>query len=255
MTYLGSIYRDSTWRFIAQVSYVLVLGLTIVLVCSTLSVSGWAEKRESMQKRLEREKTVRNQKLMREDRFEFGLSLGSSLGDTYQRNFPIGLSTNYFLNDQWGLGVNAFFAISSETSLAEQIRVQRPQRVNQSSFSAIGLGIGADALYTLSHGKFSPLGITAIRYDLALTGGIGLIQVVNGDDSQFAAAPSMGINSHFFIDEQLAVSVFYKLYIYSRSDHQAIIDNKLVSNESWSGHGFGGLMFSFFAGKPKVTIE
>jgi outer membrane beta-barrel protein len=208
-----------------------------------------------MQKRLEREKTVRNQKMMRDGRFELGLSLGSSLGDAYQRNFPIGLSTRYFLNDQWGLGLNAFFAIGSETSLAEEIRVQRPQRVNQSSFTAVGLGVDMDAIYTLIHGKFSPLGITAIRYDLAFTGGLGLLQIKNGDDARFTVAPSLGINSHFFLSEQLAVSVFYKMYAYSRTDHQALINNKVVANESWSGHSFGGLTFSYFVGKSKVSIE
>ena len=239
----------------AWIGQKLIMGVSLCALLSAFATPGWGEKLESMNKRLQREKTVRNQKLMRDQRFELGLSLGSSLGDAYQRNFPIGIATRYFLDDQWGVGVNAFFSISSETSLAEQIRGQRPQRVDQSSFTGVGLGLDAEGLYTLIHGKFSPLGITAIRYDLALTGGLGLLQVINGSDTRFTIAPSLGINSHFFLNDQMAVSVFYKMYLYSRADHQSLINNKVVVDERWSGHSFGGFTFSYFLGQSRVSTE
>lgn len=228
---------------------------SMISVMSADHSPAWAKKRESMKKRLQREKTVRRQYLLRDGRLELSASLGASLGDTYQRNFPIGASATYFLNDRWGLRAGGFFSITSETALAEQIRALRPKRVNANSFSGVGLGFGGDVLYTLIHGKFSPLGIGAVRYDLAFTGGVGLLQVVTGSESAFAVAPSAGINSHFFLSEQLAVSVFYKLYVYPHVDHQIIVDGKPTIEESWSGHSFGGISFSFFTGKAKVSAE
>lgn len=255
MMYVERAVPAVTDRFTASMCSVISFVLALILSSSVCITSGWSEKRESMKKRLEREKTVRQQKLMREGRFELGASLGSSLGDAYQRNFPLGVSARYFLNDQWGIGTQAFLAISSETSLAEEIRAKRSQRVDQSSFTSVGLGVDVDTLYTLIHGKFSPLGITAVRYDLAFTGGLGLLQIVNGDDARFTVAPSLGINSHFFLNEQLAVSVFYKLYVYARADHQVVVSGKVIADEAWSAHGFGGLTFSYFMGKAKVSTE
>lgn len=240
---------------------------TVFLSASLISVSAlstgslsptstaWAEKRESMKKRLEREKTVRRQRLMRAGRLELSGSLGASLGDAYQRNYPIGVAATYHLNDRWGIRGGGFFALSSETSLAEEIRALRPKRVTPNSFTSVGLGFGADVLYTMIYGKFSPLGIGAIRYDLALTGGVGMLQSVSGTVSAFKIAPNVGINSHFFLSDQIAVGVFYKLYVYSYTDHQLFVDNKPALEESWSGHSFGGLAFSFFTGKVKVSAE
>ena len=232
--------------------------MTILLSCITVSMTyeARAEKLETMQKRLEKDKTVRRQKLMRSGRMELGVALGSSLGDTYKRSHPISLLGNYYFSDEFGVGLAAFFAMSSETALAEEIRLIRPNRVaGDESFSSVSLGAGLDFLYTPLHGKVSLLGISAVKYDLAVTGGAHLLQVVGAQSDGFKPAPAVGINSHFFIDDRLAVSVFFKSFIYPRADRSILVSGVPQSEETWALHHFGGLSFSFFTGKPTVGYE
>lgn len=213
------------------------------------------DKIETMEKRLSNDSAIRRQKLMRDGRLELGLSLGSSLGDTYRRSFPIKLHTTYFISDQLGIGLNAFYALTSETSLAEDVRALRPRRVAKDSFSAVSLGVDLDVQYVPLHGKLSLLGISAIRYDLGLTGGIGLLQINGAQQDGFSVAPALGLNGRFYFNDQMALGVFYKSYIYPHSDRAAIIDGAPVVDSRWSPHGFGGLMFSFMTGKPGVGYE
>lgn len=215
-----------------------------------------AEKRESMKNRLEKEKTIRLQKLMRSDRAEFTLSLGSSLGDAYKRSYPIGIGGAYHLSDQFALAASAFYALSGETSLAEEVRRVRPSRVSgDETFSAIDYGAGAELVYTPIHGKFSLLGISALRYDLSTTGGVYALGVSGAASDGLKIAPSLGLNGHFFIDERLAVTVFYKGFIYWRADHAVKIDGALKADDIGSVHSFGGLAVSFFTGAAVVETE
>jgi outer membrane beta-barrel protein len=232
----------------------------VALVIGTLvfgmAQDATAQKSETMQKRLEKSKTVRRQKMMRAGRMEVGLSFGSTLGDTYKRSYPINVLGNYYLSDEFGVGLSAFFAPASETALAEEIRAIRPNRVGgEESFSAVTLGAGVDAIYTPLHGKLSLLGISALRYDLSVTGGVHLLQITGAQSDGFKPAPSLGISSHFFIDDQLAVSVFYKNFAYSSANRSLIVSGSPVSEEAWSLNSFGGISFSFFTGKPTVGYE
>ena len=237
----------------------LTRGLSVLLVIfSALSVpsESFAEKQETMQKRLEKEKTVRLQRLMRSGRTEFSLALGSSLGDAYRRNHPISLTARQHISDSFGLGLTVFYALSSETSLAEEIQRVRPNRVQgEESFSTISLGAGLDAIYTPIHGKLSLLGISAIRYDLSLTGGLHFLQVSGAESDGFKPAPSVGLSGHFFLDQQLAITVFFKNFIYSYADHSVLVAGSPSADPSWSLHSFGGLALSFFLGKPTIGSE
>ena len=132
----------------------------------------------------------------------------------------------------------------------------RPTRVGgDDSFSAVTLGAGLDLYYTPIHGKFSLLGISAIRYDLAMTAGAHLLQVEGAGSDGFKPAPEVGITSNFFINDQMAITVFYKNFIYSRADHSIIINGVATSEETWAMQGMGGVYFSFFTGKPTIGYE
>lgn len=239
----------------ASTKIALVGALACAWVMSSSVQPCQAQKRESMKERLEREKAVRHQKLMRAKRLELGLSLGSSLGDVYQRSLPISFNANYFFNDSWGVGGYGFFALQSETALGEQIKLRRPLRTNDGSFSSVGLGFGADLLYTPIHGKLSPLGITAVRYDIGFTLGAGFLQVTTDGEAGAKIAPALGINSRFFISESLALSVFYKLYVYPYADHTTLVSGESRVEETWGPQGFGGITLSFLTGKAQVSIE
>ena len=89
----------------------LIMSLVCCLIFQVLdSHQVQAEKIETMQKRLEQDKTVRRQKLMRSGRMILSAGLGSSLGDTYRRSHPIGISGTYYLSDEFGIGASAFYA-------------------------------------------------------------------------------------------------------------------------------------------------
>jgi hypothetical protein len=201
-----------------------VLAFILTLVSLSSYTQSWAEdKLETMGKRLANDSAIRRQKLMRDGRLELGLSLGSSLGDTYRRSFPIKLHT--------------------------------PRRVSKDSFSAVTLGVDLDVQYVPLHGKLSLLGISAVRYDLGLTGGLGLLQINGALQDGLSVAPALGLNGRFFFNDQMALGVFYKMYIYPHSDRATIIDGAPVVESRWSPHGFGGMMFSFMTGKPGVGYE
>ena len=232
---------------------ILLMGLSTSVVSPNVALA--EDKQETMEKRLAKDHAVRRQKLMRDGRFEAGFSIGSTLGDSYRRSFPLTLHGNYFFTDQLGAGLTAFYALTSETSLAEEVRTLRPRRVAANSFSAVTMGIGLDVHYTPIHGKLSLLGISAIRYDLGLLGGVGFLQVDGAEQDGFTIAPDLGLNGRFFINDQLAISVFYKAYIYSRAEQAAIIDGRPSVETSWSAHNFGGLTVSYLLGKPSVGYE
>jgi outer membrane beta-barrel protein len=213
-------------------------------------------KRESMQKRLQKEKTIRRQKLLLDQRLELSVSLGSSLGEVYKQSYPLGISGTYHLSNEFALAASAFFALSSETQLTEEIRRVRPNRIqDDSAFSSVGLGLGVDAVYTPVYGKFSLLGISALKYDLSGTVGFHLLQVSGAESDGFKPALALGLAAHFFIDDSMAVGVFYKNFLYSRNDHVALIANKLEAEAEFSIHSFGGLSFSYFTGKAQVESE
>ena len=215
-----------------------------------------AKRNESMQKRLEKDKTIRRQKLLLGKRLELSVALGSSLGEVYKQSFPLTVSGAYHFSNEFGIGVSAFYALSSETQLTDEIRRVRPNRIqNESAFSSVGLGVGAEVIYTPLYGKFSLMGISALKYDLAATAGAHLLQVSGAQSDGFNLAPSIGINAHFFIDDTLAVGVFYKNFLYSRSDHVALIGGKAEAEAQFSLHSFGGLSLSFFTGRTRVDSE
>ena len=234
----------------------LLFALVVVSTSLVFLPSSIAEKRESMKTRLEREKTIRLQKLMRSNRAEFSLAVGSSLGDAYKRSYPISLGGAYHISDQFAFGLSAFYSLSAETSLAEEVRRVRPARVGgDDTFSSVNYGLGLDAIYTPIHGKFSLLGISTLRYDLSGTAGAHAIGVSGAGADGMKIAPSVGLNSHFFIDHRLAVTVFYKGFVYWRADHAVKVNGALNAEETGTIHGFGGLAISFFTGKPTIGTE
>ena len=228
----------------------------IALIGLISSSIGWADKLETMQKRLEKDKTVRRQKFLRSGRMVLSVGLGSSLGDTYRRSYPVSVSGVYYISDEFGIGGSAFYALNAPTALADELKKVRPARAgNDELFSAVDLGAGLDVYYTPIHGKLSLLGISALKYDLAVTGGVHFLSVKGAESDGFKPAPAVGINSNFFIDNQMAVTVYYKNFIYSRADHSVQVGEEVKSDNGWSMHGFGGLMFTYFTGKPTIGYE
>ena len=95
----------------------LCLGLTALLFAPEVQA---ADDEESA---LKSGPSVRRKLLYRSTRFEIQPLLGVTTGDSYMRNAVGGLSLNYFLTNEIGIGVTAGYApFHPETSLAKNVK-------------------------------------------------------------------------------------------------------------------------------------
>ena len=88
-----------------------------------------AEVKDGVMKRLAESDAVRHRKLMRDGRMDLGLFLGFSAGELYQRNIALGLEARAYMSDSFAIGAHAFYALNFDTSLAEQVKALRGDRV------------------------------------------------------------------------------------------------------------------------------
>ena len=216
-----------------------------------------AEVKDGVMKRLAESDAVRHRKLMRDGRTDLGLFLGFSTGELYQRNIALGLEARAYMSDSFAIGAHAFYALNFDTSLAEQVKALRGDRVSDSSFAKLGLGAALEAVYVPAFGKASLLGAMVSRYDLNVSGGLGVVQVTGDGLDAFAPAPVVGFGARFFLSDELAVNLQLRDYIYSRAQSALPVneDGKVsyVANKRWQNHIFLTATFSFFTGKPQTS--
>ena len=244
-------------HLIRAVSRAVILSCAVAL---TAPLAARADVKEGVMKRLEESDAVRRRKVMRDGRFEAALSLGSTLGDTYNRALPVGLMGHMYLSDSFALGVNAFYGINLETSIVERIKASRPTRFASSAFSGVGFGASLEATFVPAFGKLSLLGVMNSVYDMSLIAGAGVIQV-SGDEpfGGIAPAPVIGVGMRFFVNDNIAIAVQLRDYIYSRSQSAVKITDPATGavsysqQERWQNQFFLTLAFSFLTGKPRFS--
>jgi len=219
-----------------------------------------ADVKEGVMKRLEESAAVRRRKVLRDGRLEAALSLGTTLGDTYNRALPVGLMGHLYLSDSFALGLNAFYGINLETSIVERIRAARPGRLAASSFAGVGFGASLEATFVPAFGKLSLLGVMNSVYDMSFIVGAGVVQVSGAEPfGQIAPAPVVGVGFRVFANDSLAVSLQLRDYIYSRSQSAVrVVDpatNKVTysQQERWQNQLFFTLAFSFLTGEPRFS--
>ena len=218
-----------------------------------------AEVKDGVMKRLEGSDPVRRRQMMRKGRAELGFSFGSSTGEIYQTSVTSGLQANYYMRDSFGVGASVFYGLNFDSSLAEKVKAERPDRIPEEAFAGVGLGASLEAVIVPAYGKASLLGIINGKYDLNITLGGGALQVTGAELARFAIAPVVGLGSRFFINDGLAVNIQLKDYIYQRAQNVISVTDamgqpaKPIVEERWMNHFFLTATFSFFIGKPQIS--
>lgn len=237
--------RSLRWGWACRLTLLMITCLSVTISPSSV----WADSNEGVMKKLKEKAAVRYQFKMRDHRTELGFMMSSSLGDVYNRNLLFGFQAQRYLSDSFGVGLHGFFGLSIESALAERIRGERPKRVTSDAFSSVGVGGALEAIYVPAFGKFSLLGVITSRYDLHLTGGVGMVQVSGDAFDSFALAPTVGVGSRFFINQNLAINLQVRDYFYKRAENVIPLQEK---DESWRNHFFLTLSVSFFLGEPSI---
>jgi outer membrane beta-barrel protein len=224
---------------------------------------------KTVSKRLEGETAVRQRLLLRNQRFVAGLGLGNAVGNAFRTASTIGVDLNYFIRDDFSIGLNAFFALPRLTDMGDQIvakyaSTSRKSLYSEENFSAVGLGVSIEAAYVPIVGKMSLLGQSNQKYDMFLLGGIGALTQQGAnvekfrDFSALAIAPSVGVGMRVFFNPNLAVSLTLRNYIYSSVESvYAVKDAQgaytFTGDKEWGNHFFFTLGVHTFTGNPKPS--
>jgi outer membrane beta-barrel protein len=246
---------------IKGLSYIINHSLSAIILFSLLVAipihTVYADAQESVMSKLKKGVAVRDRKRLLAKRFELAIGSDFSVNDVYNRNILLGVNAHYYLKNYFALGAHVAYGINSTTALADRIKDKRPQSINEKSFSGVGLLAGLDAVFIPAFGKFSLLGTFAARYDISLMAGVAMIQV-NGDAfNSWSLAPNLGVASRFFLNDNSAINLQLKDYIYSRASNLIPIQQadgtlKTTKEESWSNQFFISISYSFFFGKTSM---
>ena len=173
--------------------------------------------RKSALRKLEEGDAIRNRRLLRGGRFELTPAFGVTLNDAFQRNLLVGGHMAYHLTDEWSVGATGFLGVGLQTSLAEEVDHQRPEKVDgDDAFSSLGYLASIDVYYTPIIGKFALFGRHVLNYDFHVLFGMGAAQVSGVPEvEKLAIAPVLGLGIRTFANDYLAVNVELRDYIYS----------------------------------------
>lgn len=207
---------------------------------------------------LEEGPIVRRQLLYRSSRFELQPRIGATLNDSYLRNVLVGVDANYYLTNQFGLGVGGYFsAVKLNTDLLDQLEATTDAAADLALTETTML-FSAHITYVPIFGKFALFKKAAIvDYDFHLVAGIGgaLLgargNTENEQLSGFKPGPMIGLGLRLFVADSVAVTIDFRDYIYSSAEVQegAINPQSELSNNFALGLGVS----FFFPGEVPIS--
>lgn len=168
---------------------------------------------------------IRKRLLLRGGRFEITPTIGFTLNDPFQRNILLGAHMAYHISDSWGLGVTGFYGLPFETGLAEQIKAERAEKVDDGGFSKVELLASVELLYSPLIGKFAMFGRTVVNYDLHILAGVAGAKVTADkaiDD--FNPGAVVGIGLRTFMTDGIALNIEVRDYLYAQSTNAVVPD-------------------------------
>lgn len=157
--------------------------------------------------KLERAK-VQNRFQPRLRRLSINSKLGAHIRDDYYDSFAGGLGVEYFINDQWGIGINYNYLWTYLSDEAEKLRDNyglvpdaRPQQEHWS----------LSALYGLGYGKMLIFG-TIVHFDPLLTMHLGFANAEERTlpSSKLSFAPTFLLQSGFGLRLDLAMTMQFE---------------------------------------------
>ena len=235
-------------------------GLLASLITSVSVSAASAENSEtqSILERLEDGVAIRNKPLLHQGRFAITPMMGLSAGDLFQRTLLFGAQGEYFITDRLSISAGISIGIASELPLSAAIQQQRPDRVSSQSFSHIGLIAGGELQYAPIYGKFSLLGVNALRYDMHGIGGVGAVQTSGEVLESFAVAPVVGAGLRIFLTQELAALVQMRGYFYERGENATVRlqtdgSRRFVGESDYQVHPVVSFAVSYFFGKVRIS--
>ena len=206
------------------------IALAIASVTALLVVTTAAQQADAQQRRasLDEGPIVRRKLLYRSSRFELMPTLGMTLNDSYKRNAMVGLDANFYLTNEFGLGITGLFSpLQLNTDLFDQIESSADPEVRDELSYAIVTGLfDVHVTYVPIFGKFTFLR-NIIDYDVHLICGFGGALIgadgQRADDAEFTGfkpAPVIGGGGRLFLRDSFALTLDVKDYIYSAADSQ-----------------------------------
>lgn len=205
------------------------LALVAPLVFGAVAVLGADQAQAQRRVSLDEGPVVRRKLLFRSSRFEVMPQVGFTMNDAYKRNVLGGVDLNYYLTNEFGIGVTlAYGGLQLDTDLLEQVDSTLDDAVkNELSYAVITAMADAHLSYVPIFGKFS-IFRNDINYDIHLLGGFGVALIdadgPNAGAAQFtgvAPAPVVGGGGRLFINDSIAATLTLKNYIYSAADSQS----------------------------------
>jgi outer membrane beta-barrel protein len=197
--------------------HILLLGLSIGLFVSTVAQAANIQgpRRSALQK-LQDGDAVRKRLLLREGRFEVSPSFGFTLNDAYRRNALFGVKLDYHIKDNWAVGTSLLMGVSFDSALAEQLNAKRQSRVNEGSFSDVGLLGSLDLTYTPLFGKVAFMGRKVLNYDFQISVGGGVANLSGSTEIEGLVPVAVaGAGLRVFTDKWMAVNIQVRDYLYS----------------------------------------
>jgi outer membrane beta-barrel protein len=188
---------------------------------------------------------IRHQLLYRSTRFELAPMFGMTLNDAYLRNGIIGAQLSYHLTNSWGVSLVGGFGLAQfDTDLRERletsVNTNRPDRLDEISYSYVNFIGGLEVSYVPIVGKFSLFNSAITNFDIHLIGGFGGVleaaetAAENGQvDEQlegFRPAPVLGAGARFFMGDGLSANIQVRDYLYSRSEISTLTANPEFKN-------------------------
>jgi outer membrane beta-barrel protein len=152
-------------------------------------------------------------------RVELSPFAGVSLNDVLIRHFAFGGELNYYLSDVLSLGLQGQYFIKQRTDRESTVGLQynRVAALNQYKFAgALDLG------YTPGYGKFTLFNKFIVHWDLAVSGGVGVIQTEviprKVSDTAFKnnqIAANIGLGTHLYVSNWLTFNVAVRDYLFN----------------------------------------
>ncbi|MEL6181162.1 MAG: outer membrane beta-barrel domain-containing protein [Myxococcota bacterium] len=205
-----------------------ITSATVLLLMVTLVAEEQQAYAQQRRASLDEGPIVRRKLLFRSSRFEIMPQIGMTLNDSYKRNALVGLEANFYLTNEFGLGISGLFSpLQLNTSLFDQIDSSAdPEVRDQLSYAVVTALFDAHVNYVPIFGKFTLFG-TIIDYDIHLLGGFGGALIGSdgprADDAEytgFQPAPVIGGGGRLFVRDSFALTLDVKDYIYSTADTQ-----------------------------------
>ncbi len=235
-------------------------GAPAVTVGSSAHAASIQGPRRSALERLEEGDAIRKRLLLRGGRFELTPTVGFTLNDAFQRNLLVGAHLAYHLNDDWALGATVMGGFAFNSSLADRIETERPEKADAGAFSNVGFLGTVEVLYSPLVGKFALFGRSVLNYDLHLLAGLGGT-LVSGSSDVESATPTgvVGIGLRTFVTHGMALNIEVRDYIYSSAlnsvvepagdGQQSTSADSSISNNFAVTIGFG----FYFPQDPEVS--